>query len=484
MALKAHVYPSYAQFRRMSRRGNLIPVYGELIGDLETPVSAFLKVAAQRPSSFLFESVEHGEKLGRYSFIGFDPFRVVAARRGQDVTGLLRSEMQKYKLVRSEGLPAFCGGFVGFLGYENVRFFESIAPSPKEGLEVAESIFFLTKKLILFDQLERTVKIVALCDTDRGLPRAYRWGKQAVQETMALLSRATRAKETFFEPPGTRRTALELKSNMRRRKFEDRVRKIKRYIRQGDCIQVVYSQRFDLGRVAREFDVYRALRVINPSPYMFYFKHADTCLVGSSPELLVKKTGRTAEVRPIAGTRRRGKTESQDLALEQELKTSEKEKAEHLMLVDLGRNDLGRVCRFRSVKVRDYARVERYSHVMHLVSDVSGELRPSEDAFSLLRATFPAGTVTGAPKVRAMEIIDELETDRRGPYAGAMGYFSFNGDMDMCIMIRTIVVKNKRAYVQAGAGIVFDSDPGREYEETVNKAKALFEAVRMARERS
>lgn len=484
MAPESPIYPSYAAFKRMSRRGNLIPVYGELIGDLETPVSAFLKVAGRRPSSFLLESVEHGEKLGRYSFIGFDPFKVIEARPGEDVTGLLRSEIKKYKLVKSEGLPAFCGGFVGFIGYENVRFFESITPAPKKGLDLSDSIFFLTHKLILFDQLERTVKIVALCNTEMGLRKSYRWGKEAVRETMALLSRASRAKETFFEPPGRRRTPLKLKSNMQRRVFENRVRKIKQYIRQGDCIQVVYSQRFDLGKVAHEFDVYRALRVINPSPYMFYFKHRDLCLVGSSPELLVKKTGRTAELRPIAGTRRRGETESQDRALEHELKTSQKEKAEHLMLVDLGRNDLGRVCRFRSVQVRDYARVERYSHVMHLVSEVSGELRDSENAFSLLRATFPAGTVTGAPKVRAMEIIDELEAELRGPYAGAMGYFSFNGDMDMCIMIRTIVVKNKRAYVQAGAGIVFDSDPSREYEETVNKAKAMFEAVRMARERS
>jgi anthranilate synthase component 1 len=265
---------------------------------------------------------------------------------------------------------------------------------------------------------------------------------------------------------------------MTRREFENGVGRIKEYIRAGDCIQVVFSQRFCLGRVQNDFEIYRALRSINPSPYMFYLRHKNLRLIGSSPELLVKKSGNTAEVCPIAGTRRRGSNAAEDSQLEESLKRSVKEKAEHLMLVDLGRNDLGRVCRYNSISVSDFARVDRYSHVMHLVSSVKGKLKPGKDAFDLLRATFPAGTVTGAPKIRAMQIIDELEKEKRGPYAGSLGYCSVNGDMDMCITIRTIVVHNGRAYVQAGAGVDNDSKSKREYEETMNKAKALFQAVR------
>lgn len=479
MGIEREIYPSYREFCRMASKGNLIPIYREILADLETPVSAFMKVAGKEPSSFLLESVEHGEKIGRYSFIGCRPSLVLEGRAGQDILAQVEARMREFKFVKTEGLPSFCGGFVGYLGYENIRFFERMNLRARSSA-LPPGIFFLADRLIIFDQMERTLKIVALCHTQKGLRRSYQGAMRAIRDVSAALSRPIRG-DFEINKKWIKVGAPPLKSNMNRRDFESRVQKIKRYIRQGDCIQVVFSQRFDLGRLNHEFEVYRALRASNPSPYMFYFKHRDFFLIGSSPEVLVKKTGRRAELRPIAGTRRRGATEEEDLALERNLKKSVKELAEHLMLVDLGRNDLGRLCRYDSVRVKDYARVERYSHVMHLVSEVVGQLKPGKDAFELLRATFPAGTVTGAPKIRAMQIIDELEADTRGPYAGCLGYFSFSGDMDMCITIRTLVIHQGRASVQAGAGIVFDSNPAREYQETVNKAKALFEAVEIAR---
>jgi len=479
MGIEQEIYPSYTEFCRLASRGNLIPVYREILADLETPVSAFMKMAGKEHSSFLLESVEHGEKVGRYSFIGCRPTAIIEGKKGEDVLAQMEARMREFKLVKNDALPSFCGGFVGYLGYENIRFFERINLRDK-ALDLPSGIFFLADRLIIFDQIERTLKIVALCHTGEGLKRSYHQGIRAIRDILAALSKPTH-RNFEINQKSSRSTARPLKSNMTRHEFEAKVRKIKRYIRQGDCIQVVFSQRFDLGRIASEFEVYRALRASNPSPYMFFFKHRDLCLIGSSPEVLVKKTGRVAELRPIAGTRKRGATEEEDLALERNLKKSVKEIAEHLMLVDLGRNDLGRLCRYDSVKVKNYAHIERYSHVMHLVSDVVGELKPGQNAFKLLRAAFPAGTVTGAPKIRAMQIIDELEGEARGPYAGCLGYFSFTGDMDMCIMIRTIVLSSGRASVQAGAGIVFDSNPAKEYQETVNKARALFEAVAIAR---
>lgn len=486
MAADTHVYPSFSEYRKLASKGTLVPVYREMVADLETPVSAFLKVASGESAAFLLESVEQGEKLGRYSFIGYRPSVVIEGRADEDVARVVQARMGEFKLVRVAGLPSFCGGFVGYLGYENVQFFEKVRLRAKRDLGVPGGVFFLTDRFLVFDQVERTLKMVALCAPREGLRRSYDKGVAIIEEMNRALVRRTPQSPTLdFMPRADHRSLLKsgmtgLKPNMTKGQFEDRVRKIKRFIHQGDCIQVVYSQRFDLGKIDHDFDVYRALRVINPSPYMFFFRYKDLSLIGSSPEVLVKKTGKKAEIRPIAGTRRRGHTDEEDAMLESELKHSAKELAEHLMLVDLGRNDLGRICEYRTVGVRDYARVERYSHVMHLVSEVAGELRRGEDAFSLLRAAFPAGTVSGAPKIRAMEIIDEMEDEARGPYAGCLGYFSFSGDMDMCIMIRTIVVKSGRASVQAGAGIVYDSEPSHEYQETVNKAKALFEAVNLA----
>lgn len=485
---------NFKEFKEYAKNGNLVPVYAEMLADLETPVSAFLKVAGKSASAFLLESVEYGEKLGRYSFIGAEPGMVIKSdaenitveRRGGkkekvvgcDAVTYVQKMMEKYAYSGPEGLPVFSGGFLGYIGYENVRYFEDIDLSHKKGLDLYDSVFFLADNLIIFDHLEHLIKVLVLVDIDGGIRKAYKEGERRLDQLIKRVNTPLRKPSK----KKIKRKSQKIKSNVKKSAFEDQVRKIKKYIKAGDAIQVVLSQRFALGEADSPFSVYRALRSVNPSPYMFYLKNEDLRLVGSSPELLVKKDGRKVEVRPIAGTRRRGTTEEEDLSLERELRTSSKEMAEHLMLVDLGRNDIGRVCDYKTVKVNEFARTERYSHVMHLVSDVTGTLKKGKDAFDLLRATFPAGTVTGAPKVRAMQIIDELEQDRRGPYAGAVGYFSFNGDMDMCITIRTIVVKGKHAYVQAGAGIVSDSRPKHEYKETVSKAKALFKAIKFADE--
>lgn len=483
---------SFEDFKKLSRRGNLIALRSELPSDLETPVSAFLKLEDQETCAFLLESAEQEERIGRYSFLGFDPAAVLFSREDQiflkknrrtaiwkekgDLLEAVKKILSTDRLANPEGLPSFAGGFVGFLGYENVRLFEQIQLREKNGLQLEDGIFFLVKDFLLFDHFRKILSLVSLCRIDgekTSLKKAYEEGRKRIAGMEAKLKRSLPAK-----PRSRKKASITLKSNIPRREFERRLCRIKEYIRAGDCIQVVFSQRFHLGHVQDDFEIYRALRSINPSPYMFYFRYGSLRLIGSSPELLVKKMGRVADVRPIAGTRRRGSTVEEDTRLEENLKRSVKEMAEHLMLVDLGRNDLGRVCEFKSVRVSDFARVERYSHVMHLVSSVTGQLKRGKDAFDLLRAAFPAGTVTGAPKIRAMEIIDELEPEKRGPYAGALGYFSFTQDMDMCIMIRTIVVAHHEAYVQAGAGVVYDSKPHREYEETVNKAKALVEAVR------
>lgn len=491
--------PSFSDFVKLARQGNLVALRLDFPSDLETPVSAFLKLAEKEPCAFLLESAEQEEKIGRYSFLGFDPEMVLFTRGGKifqktkgrsiplsadgDLLGEMKKRLARYRLANPEGLPSFAGGFVGFLGYENVRFFEKISLSEKNGLDLEESAFFLVKDFLLFDHFRKTLSLVALAEVKGKSEAEFRRGYQAVVKQMEQREAALRKKlsgSQTFSPGPTRTAQSVFKSNLSQKEFEKKVEQIKSYIRAGDCVQTVFSQRFHLGKVSNDFEIYRSLRFINPSPYMFYFRYGSLRLIGSSPELLVKKIGRTAEVRPIAGTRPRGGSEKEDHRLEENLRRSTKEMAEHLMLVDLGRNDLGRVSEFKTVRVDDFARVERYSHVMHLVSDVTGHLKRGKDAFDLLRATFPAGTVTGAPKIRAMEIIDELEPNRRGPYAGCLGYFSFNQDMDMCITIRTIVVTGQQAYVQAGAGVVYDSQPRREYEETVNKAKALHQAVQGA----
>ena len=486
------IQPSFEEFRKLARRGNLIALRSEMPSDLETPVSAFLKLESGKASAFLLESAEQEERIGRYSFLGFHPESVLTARKGRiylkqnrrllrlptkdDLLDMMRKTLSTYRLVNPEGLPNFAGGFVGFLNYENVGAFERLSIREKKGFDLEEGVFFLVKDFLLFDHYRKTLSAISLCEISGRSPAQLR---KVYQESCRKLTRleAKLKRPVSLKMTAKQNGAFRFHSNLTRVEFKKKVQRIKEYIRAGDCIQVVFSQRFDLGKVRNDFKIYRALRSINPSPYMFYFRHGRLRLIGSSPELLVKKVGRTAEVRPIAGTRPRGKTSAEDLRLEENLKRSPKETAEHLMLVDLGRNDLGRVCKFNTIRVSDFARVERYSHVMHLVSSVAGQLRPGKDAFDLLKATFPAGTVTGAPKIRAMEIIDELEPEKRGPYAGSLGYFSFNQDMDMCITIRTVVVMENQAYVQAGAGIVYDSQAEREYQETINKARALLQAV-------
>ncbi len=487
------IEPPFPEFKKWARQGNLIALRMQVPADLETPVSAFLKLAAKEPCAFLLESAEQEERIGRYSFLGFSPEAILSAKGGElfltqgrrrtvlgndeDILEVLRNELSKRRLANPEGFPNFIGGWVGFLGYENVRLFEKVSLSRKNGLQLEDAVFFLVKDFLLFDHFKKTLSIISLCEIkekdEAGLKKAFDQAARKMLQT---------AKKLEQDLPSQKRKlvaaqARSIQTDFSKHEFEQKIQRIKQYIRAGDCIQVVFSQRFHLGKVRDDFAVYRSLRSINPSPYMFYFRYGSLALIGSSPEVLVRKTGRAAEVRPIAGTRIRGKSTAEDEKLEENLKESKKEMAEHLMLVDLGRNDLGRVCEFKSIRVNDFATVERYSHVMHLVSGITGRLKPGKDAMDLLKVTFPAGTVTGAPKIRAMEIIDELETEKRGPYAGSLGYFSFNRDMDMCITIRTIVVTKGEAYVQAGAGVVYDSLPAMEYRETLNKARALVQAV-------
>ncbi|MBI3313862.1 MAG: anthranilate synthase component I [Candidatus Omnitrophica bacterium] len=480
----------FKNFSRLSKKGNLVAISESIPADLETPVSCFLKLAHKAPYAFLLESAEQEEKIGRFSFIGINPAAILISR-GQKISSLERNRLRPvgfkghiadlmaarlatYKLANPEALPGFCGGFVGYLGYENVQDFEQIRLSKKKGPKIPDAIFFLSYELVIFDHFRKELSITVLAETQgRGnLKTVYAKAVHQIAKTRQLIQNPLK-----LAPVRSKNKPVILKSNMTPSGFSQKVNRIKNYIKAGDCIQVVLSQRFSTAPLKNDFQVYRALRSINPSPYMFYFRAKNFRLIGSSPELLVKKTGRTAEVRPIAGTRPRGKTPAEDQSLEDTLKKSPKEMAEHLMLVDLGRNDLGRVCEFDSIRVKNFAHVERYSHVMHLVSDVIGKLKPGKTSFDLLKATFPAGTVTGAPKIRAMQIIDELEPENRGPYAGCLGYFSFNHDMDMCITIRTLVTDGKKIYLQAGAGIVKDSHPVKEYQETVNKAKALLGAL-------
>ncbi len=472
-------------FRHLARKGNLIAVIKTIPADLDTPVSAFLKLSRNTQDCFLLESAEQEEKIGRYSIMGIHPAMVLSSQNGEvsiqgskrkddccHITSIMEAVMSQFKLANPEAVPGFSGGFVGYLSYENVRKFESIKLESRKASALPEAIFFLILDFVVFDHFRKTILVVSLANTQNtSADKAYK-------QSIAIIDKTIRQLQTPLKLEKSKAGgSLKIQYNTPKKDFLRNVQKIKSYIRAGDCIQVVLSQRFTLPAPKNDFQIYRALRSINPSPYMFYFKAGKNRLVGSSPEMLVKKTGRTAEVRPIAGTRPRGKNQEEDLRHEDNLKKSIKEMAEHLMLVDLGRNDLGRVCEFDSIKVKNYAHTERYSHVMHLVSDVEGTLKKNKSAFDLLRATFPAGTVSGAPKIRAMQIINELETEDRGPYAGALGYFGFNQDMDMCITIRTLFSDGKKLYLQAGAGIVKDSSPEKEYDETLNKAKALLKAI-------
>ncbi len=480
--------PSFEMFCEKAKEGNLIPIYQEIVADCETPVSAFLKIRKGK-YPFLFESVEGGEKWGRYSFLGADPSilikgegtRVTVTRRGgrETVTTreqpleVLRDLLAEFKPVDVEELPRFFGGAVGYLSYDMVRFFEPI--QLRHPAKSAPDFFFLiTDTLLIFDNVKHRIKVVcnAFIEGD-DLKTIYDTAVQKIEKLVDCL------KQPLVAPPLSEKEGPIPKpvSNRTRTQFEKSVLKAKDYITAGDIFQVQISQRFSVPLTADAFTVYRALRSINPSPYMFYLEIGETRLVGTSPEVLVRLEGQQVETRPIAGTRPRGKTEAEDQRLAVELLADPKECAEHVMLIDLGRNDVGRVCQYGTVDANEIMVIERYSHVMHIVSNVRGGLQEGKDAFDVLAACFPAGTVTGAPKIRAMEIIDELETERRSLYAGAVGYFSFQGNMDTCITIRTIVVEDGQATVQAAAGIVADSDPGREYEETVNKAKAMQAAI-------
>jgi anthranilate synthase component 1 len=512
------LYPDFETFKSLSLKGNLVPVYREILADTETPVSAAMKLGGS--PLFLLESVEGGEKWARYSFLGSQPSRSIRSwgkkveiRDNEEGTHLvetenpfevLKKEIIAYKPVDVPGLPRFYGGLVGYIGYDMVRFFERIPDNNKPGLELPDMFFMVTDTVIIFDSLRGKMKVVSNAHINNKSPeKAYR---EAEKKIDIIIERLRNPKLRKKNKPARSKSSdvsyatsiplPELLPNNRLKRqpsiskfessfftkeaFESAVRKGKDYIVSGDAIQVVMSQRFERELTIDPFDIYRALRIINPSPYMYYLNTGDATLVGSSPEILVRLEGRKILVRPIAGTRKRGETEDEDNALEEELKNDPKEIAEHIMLVDLGRNDVGRVSETGSVKVTELMGIERYSHVMHLVSNVEGTLKNELDAFDVLGACFPAGTVSGAPKVRAMEIIEELEPIRRGPYAGAVGYLSYSGNMDTCITIRTLIIKGNKVHVQTGAGIVADSIPEREFTETINKALGMMRAVDMA----
>jgi anthranilate synthase component 1 len=473
--------PTLEEARALAGRGNLVPVFREVTADLETPVSAYLKV--QRGEySFLLESVEGGERLGRYSFIGTEPYRVLHASPDAAVDPLRRieEELARFQVVPIPGLPRFHGGAVGYLAYEAARRFERLPAPAADPQALPEAIFMFTDTLLVFDHLQHKIKVVSHARLDGDVDAAYRQATWRIDELVGRLSRPLSLPPEEPAPP--RASPQEASSNVSRDRFLAAVERARDYIIAGDVIQVVLSQRLSLRTDACPFEVYRALRAINPSPYMYYLRLGDAHIVGSSPEMLVRVEDGVVATHPIAGTRPRGRDAAEDAALAAELRADEKECAEHVMLLDLGRNDVGRVSEAGSVEVSQCMDVERYSHVMHLVSHVSGRLRKGLTPFDALRACFPAGTVSGAPKIRAMEIIAELEPDRRGPYAGAVGYFDLRGNLDTAITIRTIVMKDGLAHVQAGAGIVYDSVPEREYQETLNKAGALLRAIEQAEE--
>ena len=471
--------PTLQEYERLARDYDLVPVYRELLADTETPVSVLQRFAG-RENAFLLESMEGGEKWGRYSFVGIDPEMLFETGHAEGPTGALEALKEIYRGLRVAeipGLPRFFGGAVGFVGYEAIGEIERM-PVPKQGdgLVVPRSRFLKADRLIVFDNVRHTMKVVVCTRPGEAQSpeAAYREAVEQIEGFAAELRRPSPAVEPRECGP------VAFRSNMEPDAYMAMVEKAKRYIYAGDIIQTVLSQRFTADTEIPPVQLYRALRLLNPSPYTFFLKIGDQTLVGSSPEVMVRLTGNLVEVRPIAGTRPRGGTEQRDRELADELLSDEKEKAEHVMLVDLGRNDIGRVAEAGSVQVTEYMVIERYSHVMHMVSHVQGVLRREFDAYDVIKATFPAGTLSGAPKIRAMEIIHELEPDPRGAYGGAVGYISYNGNMDLAITIRTMEIGAGKVAIQAGAGIVFDSDPQREYEETCHKARGMQKAVEMA----
>ncbi len=483
------LHPTLEEARALASQGNLCPLYAEVPADLETPVSAYLKVARGR-YSFLLESVEGGERLARYSFIGTEPYRTL--RSGEGVGGdgttgdpllAVEAELSRFKPVAVAGLPRFTGGAVGYLSYEVVRYFEPRVPkAARDVLHMPEAAFLFTDTLLVFDHLQHKIKVVSHFRLDGDLEAAYRQAAWRIEELVGRLEKPLAALP--YRAGEVVSADQAVSSNMTREQHAAAVNQAKEHIVAGDIIQVVLSQRFQRPTTAHPFDVYRALRTINPSPYMFYLDLGEAQLVGTSPEMLVRVEDGKIDYHPIAGTRPRGADAAQDKALEEELVADEKEIAEHVMLLDLGRNDVGRVSEAGSVEVPQIMDVERYSHVMHLVSHVTGRLRKGLSPYEALRACFPAGTVSGAPKIRAMEIIAELEQDQRGTYAGCVGYFDLSGNLDTAITIRTILMKDGVAHVQSGGGIVYDSDPATEYAETESKARALIRAIEQAEAQS
>jgi len=493
------IVPDREQFLERALQGNLIPVYREILSDRLTPVSAFERLVATEPegsngNAFLLESVEGGERIGRFSILGSNPSLIFRSKgqhaeitedgatrqidfaEGEDPLTYLKALLGRYRYVPTPDLPRFAGGAVGFLAYDVVRFFETLPDNNPDDLNLDDACLLFTDTLLIFDHVRHRVKVLCNAHTDSDPNAAY---DLAVAKIEALVARLrTPAPQPTVVPSEPQ--PVQVESLWAREEYQAAVGRCREYILAGDAFQIVLSQRFKVEFTVPPFDLYRALRSVNPSPYMYYLSLGDRKIIGSSPEILVSLHGRTARLRPIAGTRPRGASDAEDRRLEQELLADEKERAEHIMLVDLSRNDLGRVCEYGSVRVNELMIIERYSHVMHIVSDVTGTLRPDKDLFDVLRACFPHGTVSGAPKVRAMEIIDEQEPTRRGLYAGSVGYFSYSGDMDMAIAIRTMLVEGNTAYLQAGGGLVADSIPENEYMECINKARALVSAIELA----
>ncbi len=494
-------YPAFEEFVALARGNSVVPVYRQLVGDTLTPVSAFCKIQ-EGEWAFLFESVVGGERLGRYSFLGSGPFlrfqayqnrvRIESVKPGgratmqveeidhPDPLRLLEEKLALYRAPHVAGLPRFCGGAVGYAGYDTVRYVERLPSPPPDDRGLPDLCFAFYDRMVIFDHINKTVAAVAHAHIDPDdLRSSYEAACARVDRLVERLQQGVAdIQTTDVAPVGEVKRAY--RSNFEPAAFEAAVAKCKEYIRAGDIFQVVLSQRLETETTARPFDIYRTLRVVNPSPFLFFVKAGPVSLVGSSPEIMARVEGDRLTIRPLAGTRPRGKTEEKDAALAAELIADPKERAEHIMLVDLGRNDVGRVARYGTVQLSDVMTVERYSHVMHLCSTVTGRLQPGKTAFDALRSCLPAGTLSGAPKVRAMQIIDELEPHRRGPYGGAVGYVDFSGNMDTCIALRTMVLKGQTAYLQAGAGIVADSVPEKEREETLNKARGLLRALEMA----
>ncbi|MFO0908461.1 MAG: anthranilate synthase component I [Isosphaeraceae bacterium] len=489
--------PAFADFEQLAPQAACIPVYRQLTGDGLTPVSAFRRVERTAPS-FLFESVIGGEKVGRFSFLGTEPFPPPGKPRGdqvlriQDATGEttttspdpfrdLEAILARYRSIPIAGLPRFTGGAVGYAAYDAVRYVERLPDAPPDDRGLPELSFALYDRMVIFDHIRKTIIVVAHAHLTPGVdPRvAYDQACDRVDELVARLAEpGPDLGVTDIDTSGP--VNLAPRSNFTRERYEEVVRHCQEYIKAGDIFQVVPSQRYQIETSAEPFNIYRVLRVVNPSPFLFYLSFPGLHLIGSSPEILVRVEDGVVTIRPLAGTRRRGHDEVEDRALAEELLADPKERAEHIMLVDLGRNDVGRVAEFGTVQLTDVMKVERYSHVMHITSNVNGRLAEGKTAFDALRAGLPAGTVSGAPKVRAMQIIDEVEPQRRGPYAGAVGYIDFTGNMDTCIALRTLVLQDRTAYIQVGGGVVYDSDPAAEYEETVNKSKAMLKTIEIA----